>query len=255
MQTEEVAEILFEVTERVIMPRFGHLERDEVQQKKPGDLVTIADKEAEAEIGEALSQRTPDALIVGEEGVFTDTRIMDALPGADHAWVLDPIDGTRNFTKASPDFAVMLAEVIHGETVRSWIYQPVHSKLYVAEHGGGVTCNGAQLRPVNPGREVPLGATYVPLKGESELSIKVRRTWGSAGVDYPNLLEGVVDFLAYRSMFPWDHLPAGLMINELGGKIASDEGVPYRAGVFGRRVISAMNDLVWKQVRDAIALR
>ncbi|MDR1238064.1 MAG: inositol monophosphatase [Propionibacteriaceae bacterium] len=255
MRAEQVAEIILDVTERVIMPRFGTLASGDIEEKKPGDLVTVADREAEAEIAEALAVYTPDALVVGEEGTFTDQRIMDALPGVDHAWVLDPIDGTRNFAKGNPDFAVMLAEVVKSETVRSWIYQPVHHKLYAAELGAGVTCNGERLTRKVSTREVPLGALFIPARGEDELGIDIRRSWGSAGIDYPNLLAGEVDFLAYRSMFPWDHLPAALMINELGGKIASEEGIPYRPGVFGRRVISAMTDFVWKRVRDAIALR
>jgi fructose-1,6-bisphosphatase/inositol monophosphatase family enzyme len=255
MQTEQVAEIIVDVTERIIMPRFGRLASGDIEEKKPGDVVTVADREAEAEIGEALAAYTPDALMVGEEGVFTNQRIMDALPEAEHAWVLDPVDGTRNFARGNPDFAVMLAEVVQAKTVRSWIYQPVYRKLYTAELGAGVTCNGEQLHRVVSERKVPLGATYIPVRGEGELEIDVRRTWGSAGIDYPNLLAGEVDFLAYRSMFPWDHLPAGLMINELGGKIASEEGVNYQAGVFGRRVISAMSDFVWKRVRDAISLK
>jgi fructose-1,6-bisphosphatase/inositol monophosphatase family enzyme len=253
MDTGQVAQILREVTEQVILPRYGKLSSAEVEQKKPGDVVTVADKEAEAEIGEALSAHTPEALVVGEEAVFADSRIMDALPQADHAWVLDPIDGTRNFARTQPDFAVMLAEVVKGETVRSWIYQPIHQAMYIAERGAGVECNGEALHPRFAKRETLLGATYVPLKGETELKVQVRRTWGSAGVDYPNLLLGKVDFLAYRQMFPWDHLPAALMIRELGGKIATDAGLDYRAGVFGRRLISAMTPEVWKQAREAIA--
>ncbi|MCL1839348.1 MAG: inositol monophosphatase [Propionibacteriaceae bacterium] len=253
--TEKVSQILFDVSDRVIMSRYGKLGSNEIEEKSPGDPVTVADREAEAEIGEALSSYAAEDLVVGEESVYADARIMDALPTAEHAWVLDPIDGTSNFTKGLPDFAVMLAELRYGVTVRSWIYQPVYQKLYVGEVGAGVELNGVPLKRKVSDRTVPAGAIYIRVQDEEQLGIQVRRSWGSAGIDYPKLLEAEIDFLSYRSMFPWDHLPAGLMINELGGKIASEEGIPYAAGVVGRRVISAMSDFTWKRVRDAIAQR
>ena len=178
---------------------------------------------------------------------------LDALPTAERAWVIDPVDGTRNFSRGSPDFAVMLAEVHSGETVRGWIWQPVHGRLYVAERGGGVRCNGEPMAPAEPGREVPLGATYVPLRSDDACELEVRRSWGSCGIDYPKLLHGEVDFLTYRSMFPWDHLPGGLMVDEFGGLMASDAGVPYRPGVIGRRLIAVVDPGIWPRVRDALA--
>ena len=82
---------------------------------------------------------------------------------------------------------------------------------------------------------MPLGASYLPVPGEEYADVRVARSWGSCGIDYPKLVEGEVDFLCYRSMFPWDHLAGGLMVTELGGRIATDISVDYRAGVIGRR--------------------
>ena len=253
MDTDWVSERLQEVAERVILPRFGALREGDVEEKRPGDLVPVADREAEAELVRILSLSDPGALVVGEEGVFSDPGRLDALPTADRAWVIDPVDGTRNFSRGSPDFAVMLAEVHSGETVRGWIWQPVHGRLYVAERGGGVRCNGEPMAPAEPGREVPLGATYVPLRSDDACELEVRRSWGSCGIDYPKLLHGEVDFLTYRSMFPWDHLPGGLMVDEFGGLMASDAGVPYRPGVIGRRLIAVVDPGIWPRVRDALA--
>jgi len=254
VRTEEVCELLVEVSEQVIMPRFGSLGSGDIEEKKPGDLVTVADREAEAVLAGVLGAADPDSLVVGEEGVFSDPSRLDALPGADHAWVIDPVDGTRNFSRGSPEFAVMLAELRHGETVRAWIWQPAHSRMYVAERGSGVVCNGEPMQHRPAGRDVPLGATYLPLRGEADAGVDIRRSWGSCGIDYPKLIDGEVDFLSYRSMFPWDHLPGGLMIREFGGRIACDEGVDYGPGVIGRRLIAAMNPHTWTTVRDALEL-
>lgn len=253
MQTEQVSELLAEVAGRLILPRYGALDKGDIQEKKPGDVVTIADREAEVELARVLRAEEPGVLVVGEEAVFTDPSSLEALPSAGHAWVIDPIDGTRNFARGGPDFAVMLAEVRAGRTTRGWIWQPIHARLYVVELGSGVTCNGVRLPPVGPShRTVPLGASYLPVPGEEYADVKVVRSWGSCGVDYPKLIEGEVDFLCYRSMFPWDHLAGGLMVTELGGRIATDIGADYRAGVIGRRLLSANDPALWQTARDAL---
>lgn len=253
MQTDEVSNLLAEVAEQFILPRFGTLESDQVEEKRPGDLVTVADREAEVEIAARLKAQDPSALVVGEEGVFGDPSCLEALPSAAHAWVIDPVDGTRNFARGSSDFAVMLAELRSGETVRSWIWQPVHQLLFVAERGAGVTRNGEPMPAVAPSpRRVPLGATYIPVPGEDQAEVRVVRSWGSCGIDYPKLIAGEVDFLSYRSMFPWDHLPGGLMLAEMGGRMATESGREYRAGVIGRRLLSTVDPALWQPVHDAL---
>ncbi|MGC3992960.1 MAG: inositol monophosphatase [Propionicimonas sp.] len=253
MKTEEVSELLADVADRLIMPRFGTLGSDDIEEKKPGDLVTVADRDAEIELARVLRAQEPGVLVVGEEGVFTDPSSLDALPHAAHAWVIDPVDGTRNFARGRPDFAVMLAEVRGAETVRGWIWQPVHDRLYVAEKGAGVTCNGTPIAPpeVND-RAVPLGASYLPVPGEEHAEVRLVRSWGSCGIDYPKLIEGDLDFLCYRSMFPWDHLAGALMVTELGGRIATDAGADYHAGVIGRRLVAATDPDLWQVARDAL---
>ncbi|MFT4108345.1 inositol monophosphatase family protein [Propionicimonas sp.] len=253
MKTEEVSELLADVAARLILPRFGALGSDDIEEKKPGDLVTVADRDAEVELARVLRAEEPGVLVVGEEGVFTDPSSLDALPHAEHAWVIDPVDGTRNFARGRPDFAVMLAEVRGARTVRGWIWQPVHARLYVAEKGAGVTCNGTPLvPPAESGRAVPLGASYLPVPGEEHADVRLVRSWGSCGIDYPKLIEGELDFLCYRSMFPWDHLAGALMVTELGGRIATDAGADYHAGVIGRRLVSATDPDLWQVARDAL---
>lgn len=252
MHTDQVSDLLKDVADTLILPRFGTLTSGEVQEKGPGDLVTIADREAETAISARLREADPDALVVGEEGVFADARILESLPNAAHAWVIDPVDGTRNFAKGRSDFAVMVAELRHGQTVRSWIWQPIFHDLFVAEKSAGVTRNGVALAAPATNREVPLGATYLPIPGEESAPVRVMRSWGSCGIDYPKLITGEVDFLSYRSMFPWDHLPGGLMLTELGGRIATDDGSPYHAGTIGRRLLAAASDAIWDEAHQAL---
>jgi len=247
--SSQVPVILMEVAERIVVPRFGALTEDDVEEKKPGDLVTIADKQAEEKIETALRMLTPQALIVGEEHAFTAPEIMDDLSGVDEAWVIDPIDGTRNFTKSSPDFAIMVAHVLCGEVTESWIYQPMHDAMYHAERGAGVRRNGQPVRRHSE-RARLLGAAYLrinPLPG----SLDLRRSWGACGIDYPKLVEGEIDFLLYREGKPWDHLPGALMVAEMGGRTAIRTGQCYRPGI-SAAPLSVIPANQWEHVRDVL---
>jgi len=168
VDTDAVLTLLQEVADEVINPRFRDLASEEVAEKKPGDLVTIADREAESLITKALSAAYPGALVLGEEAQAADPSLEERFRAADHAFTVDPVDGTRNFVHGSPDHAVMVAEVRAGTVVRAWIWQPQHQLAYVAEHGGGTWRNGERLeRP-------PLGDR---LRGVTSRRSWVGRRW------------------------------------------------------------------------------
>src|SRR6478735_7892979 len=166
------------------------------------DAVTVADRLAEHALTEIFRRADPGCLVVGEEGVYADPTPLAALPHAELAWVIDPVDGTRNFTEGSPDFAVMVAEVRAGVTTRSWIWQPVHDLMMIAERGAGVTRNGvAVVPPVRPKPLVgALHGRYGHPRGGVPDDVRLVRLAGCCGVDYPDLIEGRRAFLGYWSM-------------------------------------------------------
>ena len=229
MQTDDVLILLQDVAEEIIKPRFRTLVAEEIAEKNPGDLVTVADREAEVRITEALLRAYPDALVLGEEASADDPGLMARFQSAEHAFTVDPVDGTKNFVHGSPDHAVMVAELRGGEVVRSWIWQPQHEIAYVAERGSGAWKNGRRL--VRP----PLGDD---LRGVTSRRSWVGRavgalraldlTWVCCGVDYPKLVEGAADYALYRRAKPWDHAPGSLLLNEAGGFVGTFDGSPYR---------------------------
>ena len=141
IDVDTVSDLIRDVSARVIDPRFRTLDDHQIHQKKPGDFVTDADRQAERELGAAVTKYA-GGIVVGEESAFADPTILDAVSDADLAWVIDPIDGTKNFVHGSVDHGVMLAQLNRGETVRGWIWQPQHGHMWFAEHGAGVTCDG-----------------------------------------------------------------------------------------------------------------
>ena len=229
MDTDAVLDLIREVADQVVVPRFRDLADSEVSEKGPGDLVTVADREAEELLTRALSSAYPGAVVLGEEATAHDPDLLERYRAAEHAFTIDPVDGTKNFVKGSPDHAVMVAEVQGGETVRSWIWQPQHAKAYVAERGAGAWRNGERLtRP-------PIGD---PLRGVTSRRSWIGRalgtltalelTWVCCGIDYPKLVEGEADYAIYSRSKPWDHAPGSLLLAEAGGYVGDLGGARYR---------------------------
>lgn len=230
LDTDAVLALVRDVADEVVVPRFRALDDAEVDEKGPGDLVTVADQEAERILTRELLAAYPDALVLGEEAASAAPTVLDRFRGADHCFTVDPVDGTRNFVRGSPDHAVMVAELRSGEVVRSWIWQPQHGRAYVAERGAGAWRDGVRLtRP-------PAGAR---LRGVTSRRSWIGRTlgtlsaleltWVCCGVDYPRLVEGDADYAVYRKGNPWDHAPGQLLLEEAGGFVGTFAGAPYRA--------------------------
>jgi fructose-1,6-bisphosphatase/inositol monophosphatase family enzyme len=230
METDEVLQLVKDVAAEVVTPRFRSLASHEVDHKShPGDLVTVADREAEVLLTEVLNREYPDALVLGEEATSADPSFLERFAVAEHAFTVDPVDGTKNFVKGSPDHAVMMSELRGGETVRCWIWQPQHELAYVAERGAGAWRNGERLtRP-------PLGDELRGVTGRRGWigrALGTLRaldlTWVCSGVDYPKLVEGEADYAVYRHAVAWDHSPGSLLLTEAGGYVGTFDGSPYR---------------------------
>ena len=233
MQTDEVLSLLKDVAEQVINPRFRALADGEVHEKNPGDLVTDADREAEVLINGALRAAYPDATILGEETYAGDPDLLHRYAAADHAFTVDPVDGTKNFVHGSKDHAVMVSETVGGEAVRAWIWQPQHELAFVAERGAGTWRHDAEgsRRLTVPSR--PDGA----LRGRTSRRKWIGKapeglepmtlTWVSCGIDYPKLVEGEADYIVYAKASPWDHVPGSLLLSEAGGMLGTTAGQAY----------------------------
>jgi fructose-1,6-bisphosphatase/inositol monophosphatase family enzyme len=240
LSTEAVTELMQSVAAEVITPRFRSLSSSQIEEKRPGDLVTVADREAEDLLTRALQDAYPDAVVLGEEHHAEAPGLMDRFRSAAHAFTVDPVDGTKNFVNGSPDHAVMIAEVRDGVTVRGWIWQPEHQASWVAERGAGVRRNGEPVRRAPTGDQ-PRGATSIwSRRGLQPTGLPALiGSWLCCGVDYPKLIEGATDYLLYGHTNPWDHLPGSLLVTEAGGASAHADGAAYDARSGGRGLVVA----------------
>lgn len=250
MNTLDVLNLLSDCYHQIIAPRFRDLADDQVKEKAPGDLVTVADQESEKFIAERLRLAFPDALIVGEESYDEDVAVQFA--NASHAFTIDPIDGTRNFVEGSFDFAVMVAEIKQSQVQRSWILQPQYDRGYIAEAGAGawvvaypqlseggkVQAKASSLAPIErqPVATDPLqwrGLTSMEWLRGHNLGQLPRLEPGafSCGIDYPALATGTADFAVYSKEWPWDHAPGLLLLEETGGTVVRPDGRRYQVEV------------------------
>jgi fructose-1,6-bisphosphatase/inositol monophosphatase family enzyme len=260
---EQVAELIREVAATVVLPRFRHLSADEVHQKTPGDLVTVADQESERELTRGLTALLPGSTVVGEEAVAADPSVLDRLNGQGPIWIVDPVDGTNNFAAGKEPFAMMVALVEAGETVAAWILDVPGDHLTVAERGSGTYRDGVRVksRTDDPGVAALTGVVathYFPadLRDEAKANTsrfrEVTRGRHCAGWEYPAVATDRQQFAAFWRVLPWDHVPGTLIIREAGGTVRHFDGSEYQPASRDSGLLAAENDEIWQSVRDAL---
>jgi fructose-1,6-bisphosphatase/inositol monophosphatase family enzyme len=264
---ESLGELLKEVSEREILPRFRRLSAGDIISKAtpsdPDDLVTVADREAEAFLTERLPKLLPGSLVVGEEAAAKTPSVLNALDGDHPVWLVDPVDGTKNFASGVGPFGVMVALVERGESLLSGIYLPLEHELYLARRGSGATLNGERLTARPAGSALFTGTLYtrfMPQKVIESLNprpenVRFAESPQCAAFEYARLARGDRDFALYYRLFPWDHVPGALLVREAGG-VARRPGEPG-VGDYGARdkqplLLVAPDEARWQAVWRAL---
>ena len=259
-----VVEAIREVAATVILPRFRTLADGDVSEKGPGDLVTVADVEAERALTRRLAAAWPGSEVIGEEAVAADPSLLAAAAGHERVWVIDPIDGTRNFVAGSPDFAVMVAQVQAGRTVASWIHHPVTGEVFAAELGAGAAVDGRPIhRAPAPSSLADLTGTVVTglldpaaadrVQGRAQAVGTLRPNSHAAGIQYPRVLLGELDFVLYWRTLVWDHAAGVLLLQEAGAHGARLDGTAYEPWSDRRGLLLAADEPTFDQVAARLA--
>jgi fructose-1,6-bisphosphatase/inositol monophosphatase family enzyme len=261
---EDVGALLKKTAAAVVMPRFAALQPSDTEMKSPNEPVTIADREAEALIGEALRLLLPEARIVGEEACAADPSLIDNL-GEGAVWIVDPIDGTANFAAGRPPFAMMVALLQGGETVGSWILDPLTDRLAVAERGSGAWIDGERLHTSADFSDLSslsgiVSEAFLPAEqrglvdGLRQAVGLVVPTARCAGHEYPVVATGARHFTLYWRTLAWDHAPGALFLTEAGGTVTHLDGSPYRPATPRPGLLLAHNGLISKALLNVMKL-
>ena len=248
----EILALLRFAAERSILPRWRNLAEHEIEEKANDDLVTIADREVEQFLTEALDRLAPGVAVVGEEAAHSDASVLDRLTGA--CWIIDPIDGTSNFAKGHGHFATMVALADGGETIAAWIYDPQRDRMCRARRGDGAFIDEQRITACasgsHPTRLAAMTRYMAPEQRalfETEIAphFALVEAPGSAAEQYPLVALREHDIAIYERVLPWDHAAGCLFLNEAGGRCARHDGTPYRVDSRRKGLIAAATPELW----------
>lgn len=260
---DAVGEILREAAMTAIVQRFRSLADHEIEEKSPGEVVTVADRDAERFITARLHEILPGVPVVGEEAAATNPDLLDTIDVEPWVWLVDPFDGTANFARGDPHWAVMVALLRNGETVASWIYRHTDDRLYLAELGGVTWRGGARLRCSTDKTAVgSLRGTVLKrfLTGEERRRMvphfdDFQSVGGGvycAGYEYPAIIDDEQHFALFQRLLPWDHAPGVLLLTEAGGVARHPDAGAFRPGQHTRGLLLASSAAVWASVQRVL---
>jgi myo-inositol-1(or 4)-monophosphatase len=214
----------------VIARGFETFDDLQIEQKGENDFVTKIDKEAEQTIIYKIKQSYPDHTFVGEEGGIV-------AGDDDYKWIIDPLDGTTNFIKGIPHFAVSIALQYKGRLDQAVVFDPIRGELFTASRGNGAQLNGHRIR-VSQAKELgnTILATAFPYKNKESINEYMAsfnsiftecgdiRRGGSAALDMAYVAAGRFDGYWERGVKPWDIAAGELLVRESGGLVTDFDG-------------------------------
>ncbi len=255
----EVLALMRRVSEEAIVPLYRVLDDAQIEAKAPGDVVTVADRAAEAMLAEALAAFEPALPVVGEEAAHADPTVQDALAG--DCWIVDPLDGTRNFARGEPPFGIIVARAEEGVARSGWIYDCLCGRFCAAHEGRGAFVDGERIRAKPTGETPPVAAISLIFMEEARREAVKRRIMPHyrptdipycAAEQYPRLALGVNDVSIFERTLAWDHAAGVLWLNEAGGKAARPDGSAYRVDEWAKPgLLGAASPALW----DDLAMR
>jgi histidinol-phosphatase len=190
--------------------------------------VTQADREAEQAIAKILSRAFPDWGVLGEE--FGETGSKEV------RWIIDPIDGTRNFVRRIPIWAVLIALEERGEITTGVVYNPVAGDLYTARRGEGAFRNGERIRvstcaDIGAATVLHAGLRILREGGHWDGFVRLVDASGTSRgfgdyYGYGLVAEGKAEVYVEVDLKPWDIAPVKILVEEAGGRLTSLSGRP-----------------------------
>ncbi|MBU6242616.1 MAG: histidinol-phosphatase [Acidobacteria bacterium] len=236
-----LAHKLADAADAITLNRFNAL--DLVITTKPDNTpVTDADKATEEKIRTLIAASHPNDHIIGEEFGGDDEK-------PNRYWVIDPIDGTKNFMRGIPAWATLIGLVEDGEVVVGVVSSPALFRRWHGSKGGGAFLS------VNKGEPTRLKVSGVSQLDDASISFSDLTGWGDRLEKFLTLLqkvwrvraygdfwshmlvaEGAVDIAAEPKLALWDMAALDVIIREAGGKFTDLDGTP---GIFGKSSLSS----------------
>ncbi|MCR4824844.1 MAG: inositol monophosphatase [Bacteroidales bacterium] len=221
---QQVVDIVKEASALMTADQFTITQKDGVE-----NLVTSSDLAVQHFLTERLSALLPGCGFLCEEEDFRDLE-------EEFVWIIDPIDGTANYSRGIADCCISVALARKGALQLGVVYSPGRNELYTAALGKGASCNGRPIhvsdRPLANGLFCTAMSTYRKefAKTCSDIIYDIYmqcndlRRWGSAAIELCLLASGYIELYFEMRLQPWDYAAAMLILHEAGGRIAGWDG-------------------------------
>ena len=242
------------VTAEEIMPRYLKVAH---QHKSDGSLCTEADIAAQNALTKKL-QAILNVPVLGEEMTAAEQRALWET-GQDGIWCIDPIDGTSNFVRGLPYFAVSVALVREGRSVLGVVYDPVANEMFSAEHGKGAFLNSEKLVGREAAVTLDQALASVDLKRLKKKLVtqlatnppySSQRNFGASALDWCYTAAGRYDIYLHGGQKLWDYAAGLLVLQETGGHVCCIESDDFgQCDIWQRSVIAAHDEKLfgeWK---------
>ncbi len=232
-----------------------NFDRSKIEEKGFNDLVSYVDKQAEEQLVEELRKLLPEAGFITEEGT-------DTTKGERFNWIIDPLDGTTNFTHSLPIYCVSVALQDGDEVVVGVVYDPNRDECFSAYKGGGAFCNDNPIKVSDapalkdsliatgfPYYDFGLTQQYLQVLGSFMAKSHGLRRLGSAALDLAYVAAGRFEGFFEYNLNAWDVAGGAIIVQEAGGKLSK-----FTADgdyIFGREIV-ASNGNIHPEMQEAI---
>ncbi len=221
------------------------------------DLVTKADKESERFITDMIKKKFPSHGIIAEEGTLFSI-------DNENLWIIDPLDGTTNYSHGYPNFSISIAYAFCGIVQAGVVYNPTRGELFFAKNGFGAYLGNEKIK-VSETKEIvnSLIATGFPYDRKKKLPRTAKtiealaaraqslRADGSAALDLCYVAAGRFDGFWEIELAPWDTAAGSLILKEAGGVITDGFGLPYN---LNSKEIIASNNFIQQDLVEIVDL-
>ncbi len=230
MQAEfkNIAVKIAKKTGKELLKDFNKFERSKIKLKSHHEILTHADLKSEKMIIREIKKNFPNHQILSEESGDNNKK-------SDYLWIIDPIDGTTNFSIHNPLWAISVGLAYKGEIVLGVVYAPALDEMFFVEKNKGAFLNGKKIKVSNiktgkiinaychgnRERDIKRALNYYRTQKLNELDC---RQLGSASIELAYVAAGRIESIVIPGAHPWDVASGILLVREAGGKVTDFQG-------------------------------
>lgn len=245
-QEKKIATQIIKQAGEIAKTRFADLSSLEIAEKSKHEIITSVDEELEEIIISKLRFEFPEYSILSEEegGIEGDS---------DYLWVVDPLDGTTNFSLKNPFFSISIGLFYKQEPVLGFVYAPITGELYRVQKNKDATLEGEEMEvsEVATLEDATLAFCHgyeekhlkeaVRLFSEFKIDSRSLRQFGAASLETAMVASGRLDGFMIPGVNAWDVAAGALMVREAGGKVTDFEGDEW--GLNSRDILASNGEI------------